>query len=87
MRIKTNTIVRTVCLALALINNLLTMTGANPLPFSDEEIYSGVSALVTVAASLWAWWENNSFTKAAIAADEEYERIKAEENGNDERGR
>ena len=87
MRIKTNTVVRTVCLALALINNLLTMTGANPLPFSDEEIYSGVSALVTVAASLWAWWENNSFTKAAIAADEEYERIKAEENGNDERGR
>jgi len=87
MRIKTNTVVRTACLVLALINNLLTMTGANPLPFSDEEIYSGVSALVTVAASLWAWWENNSFTKAAIAADEEYERIKAEENGNDERER
>ena len=26
---------------------------------------------LTVCASLWAWWKNNSFTQAAIEADEQ----------------
>jgi len=84
MKIKADTLVRTACLALALVNNVLTMTGVNPLPFSDEDIYSGLSAVLTAAASLWAWWENNAFTKAAIMADEELERLKAEKTGEDE---
>lgn len=81
MKIKSATIIRTIILAITLINTVLTMFGLNPLPFSEEEMYEGLSALATVVASLWAWWENNSFTKAAIAADEEYDRIKAEEGG------
>ena len=40
------------------------------LPFSDEEIYMGLTAVFTVAAAVWAWWKNNSFTENAIAADE-----------------
>lgn len=77
--VKTGTIIRTIVLALALINSILLACGANPLPFSEEEMYEIVSGIATVVASLWAWWENNSFTKAAIKADEEYDRIKAEE--------
>ena len=84
MKIKTQTFVRTACLALALLNNVLTMMGKNPLPFSEDEAYCGLSALVTVAVSLWTWWENNSFTKAALSADAEYERIKAEEKSEKE---
>ncbi len=64
------TIVRTVVLVLALVNNVLTMCGKNPLPFSDEELYLGVSSVVTVCVTLWAWWKNNSFTQNAIEADE-----------------
>lgn len=64
------TIVRTVVLVLALFNNVLTMCGKNPLPFSDEELYLGVSSVVTVCVTLWAWWKNNSFTQNAIEADE-----------------
>ncbi len=79
MTIKTSTIVRTIVLFLTLLNSILTMSGINPLPFSEEEMYEIVSGIATVVVSLWAWWENNSFTKAAIKADEEYERIKAEE--------
>lgn len=77
--VKSGTIVRTIVLAIVLINNILTMNGINPLPFSEDELYEIVSGIATIAASLWAWWENNSFTKAAIKADEEYDRIKAEE--------
>ncbi len=77
--VKSGTIVRTIVLAIVLINNILTMNGINPLPFSEDELFEIVSGIATIAASLWAWWENNSFTKAAIKADEEYDRIKAEE--------
>lgn len=44
--------------------------GKYTLPFSDEEIYMGLTAVFTVAATVWAWWKNNSFTQNAIAADE-----------------
>ena len=77
--VKASTIIRTIVLAVVLVNNILTMNGLNPLPFSEDELYEIVSGIATIAASIWAWWENNSFTKAAIKADEEYERIKAEE--------
>lgn len=70
MKVSTGTIIRTVVLVIALVNQILTACGINPLPFSDDEIYSGVSAVVTVIAAIVAWWKNNSFTKAAITADE-----------------
>ena len=79
MSVKTSTIVRTVVLGLVLMNNILTMSGMNPLPFSEDELYEIVSGIATVAAAVWAWWENNSFTPAAIKADEEYDRLKEEE--------
>ena len=64
------TLVRTVTLVVALLNLVLTSFGKNPLPFSDEQIYTGLSALVTAAAALAAWWKNNSFTCCARQADE-----------------
>lgn len=74
--IKKETVIRTIVLIIALINSILTMCNINPLPFSDEQIYQGVSAIVTIAATLWAWWKNNSFTKEAIEADEYKKKIK-----------
>lgn len=70
-KIEKGTIVRTVVLVFALANQALTITGHNPLPFSEDEIGQGVSMVLTVGASLWAWWKNNSFTQAAITADEQ----------------
>lgn len=67
--ISAGTIARTIVLIVALVNTLLTAFGKNPLPFSDEEVYAGVSAVITVVVSLVAWWKNNSFTKEAIEAD------------------
>ena len=67
--ISTGTIIRTVVLIVALINQVLTMTGHSVLPFDEQQIADGLSRLFTAAAALWAWWKNNSFTKAAQAAD------------------
>lgn len=69
MKIKVETIVRTIVLAIALVNQSLTAMGKNPLPFADETLYEFLTILFTFIASGWAWWKNNSFTKNAIAAD------------------
>lgn len=69
-KIEKGTIVRTAVLAFALVNQALEIAGYSPLPFRNEEVGQAVSAAITAAASIWAWWKNNSFTQAAIAADE-----------------
>lgn len=73
------TIARTAMLIFALVNQILTICGWNPLPFSEEAVYEAASVLLTVGASLWAWWKNNSFTKEAIAADRMKDALKAGE--------
>ncbi|CAM3774235.1 phage holin [Alkalicoccus chagannorensis] len=59
------TIIRTTVLALALINQLLASFGMSPLPFTQEEMEQGVSAVVTTAAAIWAWWRDNDVTEEA----------------------
>ena len=73
------TLIRTGILFVTLINSVLSMLGKNPLPFSDSEIYQAISAVCTVAATVWAWWKNNSFTNAAIKADEYKNELKLKE--------
>ena len=40
------------------------------LPIEDAQVETLVTTGLTVAASVAAWWKNNSFTLAAIKADE-----------------
>ncbi len=75
-KISAGTIARTAVLFAALANQFLTMAGKNPLPFSEDAIYEGITMMLTGIASLWAWWKNNSFTKAAIAGDTMKEQMK-----------
>lgn len=77
MKIKTDTIIRTIILALALVNQILTTTGHSVIPISDEQVTQIITLAVTVGASLWAWWKNNSFTKHAIAADDYLKELKS----------
>lgn len=73
-KIKKETIIRTVVLLLAILNNVLSLLGKNPLPYSSEEVEQAVTIIVTVVATLWAWWKNNSFTLPARLGDEEMNR-------------
>lgn len=88
-QITTGTIIRTLCLILALANQILTVCGKTPLPITDAQVADAVALIATVGASLWAWWKNNSFTEHAIAGDNfkdlsKYEAIFSEQMEEDE---
>ena len=67
--ISAGTIARTACLALALTNQILSATGHPVLPIEDSQLENLITTGLTVAASLAAWWKNNSFTSAARIGD------------------
>lgn len=75
-KITSGTVIRSIVLILALINQILTSTGHSIIPITDEQIDSVVSIIFTVVASLVAWWKNNSFTQAAIEADKTMKELK-----------
>ena len=75
-KISAGTIARTACLLLALTNQILSACGKPILPIESATVEQLVTAGITTVAALVAWWQNNSFTQAAIAADEVYEQKK-----------
>ena len=68
--ITAGTIARTACLALALTNQVLTCFGVQVLPIEDAQVETLVTTGLTVAASVAAWWKNNSFTLPARIGDQ-----------------
>ena len=74
--ISAGTIARTACLLLALTNPLLSACGKPVLPIESQTVEQLVTAGITTVAALVAWWKNNSFTAAAIAADQYLEQQK-----------
>ena len=74
--ISAGTIARTACLLLALTNQILSACGKPLLPIDSAQLEQWVTAGLTSAAAIWAWWENNSFTKEALAADSYLEQLK-----------
>ena len=68
-KITAGTIARTLVLALALINQILTTFGYSPIPIEDELVVDLISYAFTAVAAIVSWWKNNSFTKAALAGD------------------
>lgn len=75
-KISTATIVRTACLLLALANQVLSAMGKPIIPIESSTVEQLVTAGITTVTALIAWWNNNSFTRAAIQADAELERLK-----------
>ena len=76
--ISPDTIARTIILVLALVNQILAIEGKSAISFANSDIYQLVSLCWTIGASIAAWWKNNSFTSAAIQADEYMKEIKHE---------
>ena len=78
MNISSGTIARTIVLFLALVNQVCAIMGFSPLEISEDAVYQLVTLVVTVGASAWAWWRNNSFTPQAIKADDLLKQLKNE---------
>ena len=70
MTISAGTIARTICLCLALVNQILTAMGHSVINISDESINTLISTGFTIVTAIVAWWKNNSFTQSALKADE-----------------
>lgn len=77
-RITAGTISRTIILVLALVNQILVATGHSVLPIEDATVEQIVSTIFTTGAALAAWWKNNSFTQAALYADENMRSYKSQ---------
>lgn len=59
-----------VATAVAFLNAILTAKGMNPIPFSEEAVYSVVSEIVSGILILYAWWKNQNITANAISAQQ-----------------
>ncbi|MED3792306.1 phage holin [Niallia alba] len=70
------TLIRTIVLAVALINQSLVLAGYSPLPFDDTQVENTVTIVFSVVASLLAWWKNNSITREAKEADKYLKELK-----------
>ena len=77
MTIGAGTIARTICLCLALVNQILTATGHSVINISDESINALISTGFTIVTAIVAWWKNNSFTQSALKADEVMRELKS----------
>ena len=76
--ISAGTIARTAVLLLALTNQILSACGKPVLPIESATVEQLVTAGITTVAALVAWWQNNSFTAAAIQADKYLENKKSQ---------
>jgi SPP1 family holin len=75
-----STIIRTLVLLILLVNQgVFLFTGNTLFVFDEAQIEEYVTYFVTVAAAIWAWWKNNSFTRKAVESDEYLKNSKLKE--------
>lgn len=75
-QVSAETIARTIVLMLALINQVLAILGKGTIDIAENDLYQVISLLFTIGSTAAAWWKNNSFTAAAIEADERLKELK-----------
>lgn len=69
-------LIRLLVLIVAVVNQTLVLFDMSPIPYTNEEVEAGLTALATVLATLWATWKNNSVTKEAREADAYLRKLK-----------
>lgn len=79
MKVSKATIIRTICLVIAIVNIILEMRGYSIIPIDNELVSEAVSIAFLIGSAVASWWKNNSFTKSAIEADKYLAVLKNEE--------
>lgn len=79
MKISKGTIIRTIALAVVLLNLLLKALGKPLIEFDEGSVLVWLEYIIEVAIIVVTFWKNNSFSPAAIKADEILKQLKSEE--------
>ena len=66
--ISVSTIVRTLCLVLALVNQFLSAAGKPIIPIENETIEALLTAGITTVVAIINWWKDSSITPNAISS-------------------
>lgn len=70
MKISKSTIIRTILVAIVIINFILEKMGVDLIPADESMITMFVETFIEIAVVAVGFWKNNSFSQAAIRADE-----------------
>ena len=76
IEITKGTVVRTVMIAIVLINMVLEKFGLDVIKTSESTVASIVEMLFEVGSIIAAWWYNNSYSLAARKADRFFMAVK-----------
>lgn len=79
MKISKGTIIRTVALAVVLINMVLKSLGKPVIDYDEGTVMYWLEIIIEIAVILVTFWKNNSFSEYAIKADEFLQQLKTEE--------
>lgn len=79
MKISKSTIIRTILVAIVIINFILEKMGVDLIPADESTVTMFVETFIEIAVIVVAWWKNNSFSESAIKADEFLKQLKSEE--------
>ena len=69
MKISKSTIVRTILVALVIVNFVLERCGVDVIPTDESTIFMFVETVIEIAVIAVGFWKNNSFSEKAIKAD------------------
>lgn len=81
MKISKGTIIRTIALAVVLINLLLKALGKPLIDYDEGTVMYWLEYIIEIAVILVTFWKNNSFSENAIKADEFLKQLKGETEG------
>ncbi len=62
----------------SLVNAGLSLSGFNPLPFTDEQVSATLFAVVGVIGTIYGWWKNQNITSASLAGQQLVDALKKE---------
>lgn len=81
MKISKSTIIRAILVAIVIINFVLEKIGVDLIPVNESLIAMIVETVIEIAVIVVGFWKNNSFSQAAIRADEFLKELRNDETG------
>ena len=80
-KITLGTIARTIALLLVIVNIILKATGHAVIDIDEDTILYWLEYALEIAVIIVGFWKNNSFSQAAITADECLQSLRNDSEG------